>query len=105
MGRLLAMARQWLPLFIKYPSEGTGKQMFGTGLPGRDLEKASTTGEGPCLGPLSARRMARRLRVAECALGGLKHPGAVLVLALVDPDVLDPGVVALGQHRLDLVHA
>jgi hypothetical protein len=42
--------------------------------------------------------------VAELALGGLDHAGAVLVLALVAANCLDPGVVALVERGSDFLH-
>ena len=60
--------------------------------------------EGPA-GPSFRLPVALRLGVAELALGGLEHAGAVLVLALVAADGLDPRVVALGEHGADFVHA
>ena len=47
----------------------------------------------------------RFLGVAELALGGLEHAGAVLVLALVAADSLDAGVVSLGEHGTDFLHS
>jgi hypothetical protein len=45
------------------------------------------------------------LGVAEFALGGLEHAGAVLVLALVAADGLHSCLVAFGQHGADFVYA
>jgi hypothetical protein len=45
------------------------------------------------------------LGVAKLALGGLERAGAVLVLALVAANRLDPGLVALREHGPDFLNA
>jgi hypothetical protein len=59
---------------------------------GRGPLAALCPGSGRCLG------------VAELALGGVKHAGAILVLALVVAHALDPAVVALAEHGTDFLH-
>ena len=55
------------------------------------------------LGPHSA-WLERFSRVAGLAFDGLEDAGPVLVLALVGAHILDPALVALGEHGADFVH-